>query len=575
MKTIGIKIGAGYLLAVVLLVVIGTASFSSIDKLRENIAWVNHTHEVLQQLEMMQRHMIDIETGARGFVITGDEQYLTPYHSGIDKVGGDIRALRTLTSDNPLQQANIANLEPLVAESLAVLAKIVGSRKGGDFAGAQAMVKDNSGKTVMDKIRQVVTEMTNTETGLLASRSEEEELAVRNFKLVIVWGMGLATLVLAVACYLITGNIARPLARLTAVATAISQEGDLSARAEITDRGDEVGALARAFFRMTDYLATMADAARRIAANDLTGSVAPLSEKDALGTSFAAMLESLRRQVTEIGNSAKALRAASREISTTTAQLSANASETSTSVSQTTASAEETRKIVGMVSEKTADIARHAEQMAEVADAGKDSTEETVAAIRRIQEQMSLIADSIVSLSDQTQAIGEIITTVEELSEQSNLLAVNAAIEAAKVGDQGKGFAVVAQEIKNMAEQSKEATGRVRTILTDIQKAATASVMVTEQGAKAVAAGSKQSTKAGEAIASLADSLMQSALAANQILAAAQQQSTGMDQIVQAMKNIDTASSQNVAGAKQLQEMVRNLDTMGASLATAAEQYTV
>ncbi len=115
--------------------------------------------------------------------------------------------------------------------------------------------------------------------------------------------------------------------------------------------------------------------------------------------------------------------------------------------------------------------------------------------MKRIQTHMDSIAASIVRLSDQSQAIGEIIASVNDLAEQSNLLAVNAAIEAAKAGEQGKGFAVVAQEVRSLAEQSKQATAQVRNILGDIQKATSAAVMATEQGSKAVEAGVKQSAR--------------------------------------------------------------------------------
>jgi methyl-accepting chemotaxis protein len=108
----------------------------------------------------------------------------------------------------------------------------------------------------------------------------------------------------------------------------------------------------------------------------------------------------------------------------------------------------------------------------------------SIEGMKKIQTQMESIAESVVKLSEQSQAIGEIIASVNDLAEQSNLLAVNAAIEAAKAGEQGKGFAVVAQEVKSLAEQSKQATSQVRTIFNDIQKATTAAVLATEQGAR-------------------------------------------------------------------------------------------
>src|SRR3982074_1011373 len=112
---------------------------------------------------------------------------------------------------------------------------------------------------------------------------------------------------------------------------------------------------------------------------------------------------------------------------------------------------------------------------------------------------MEAIAESMMRLSEQTQTIGQIIATVEDLAAQSNLLAVNAAIEAAKAGEHGKGFSVVAQEVKSLGEQSRQATTQVRTILSDVQKATTTAVMATEQGSKAVEAGTRQTEAAGEA----------------------------------------------------------------------------
>jgi methyl-accepting chemotaxis protein len=195
--------------------------------------------------------------------------------------------------------------------------------------------------------------------------------------------------------------------------------------------------------------------------------------------------------------------------------------------------------------------------------------------MKRIQAQMGSIAESVVKLSEQSQAIGEIIATVNDLADQSNLLAVNAAIEAAKAGEHGRGFAVVAQEVKNLAEQSKQATKQVRGILGDIQKATSAAVLATEQGDKAVDAGVKQSTEAGESIRLLADGIIESARTAMQIAASSQQQLIGTDQVAIAMENIREASLQNVAGTKQAEAAAQSLHELGQRLKRLVEQYTV
>jgi methyl-accepting chemotaxis protein len=167
------------------------------------------------------------------------------------------------------------------------------------------------------------------------------------------------------------------------------------------------------------------------------------------------------------------------------------------------------------------------------------------------------------------------MATVQDLADQSNLLAVNASIEAARAGEQGKGFSVVAQEIKMLADQSREATGQVRTILEDTRKWVGAVVMATEQGAKAVDAGVAQSKLAGDSIRSLADSVIISSQAASVIHASGEQQSVGMDQVSAAMSKIETAMQQNVESVSQMETAAKELENLGATLEKLVARYTV
>ena len=287
------------------------------------------------------------------------------------------------------------------------------------------------------------------------------------------------------------------------------------------------------------------------------------------GLAIAFLLtRTIARQLRE---SIALLSSSAAQILATTTQVASSSDETATAASETTTTAEEVRQTAEVSNQKAKYLSESAQKAAQVSQRGSKSVEESIEAMNRIREQMESIAETVVRLSEQSQAIGGIIATVNDVAEQTNLLSVNAAIEAAKAGEQGKGFAVVAQEVKSLAEQSKEATVEVRGILSDIQRAVSAAVMATEQGSNAAEAGVKQTKEADDSIRILADSIVEASQTATQIAASSQQQLVGMDQVASAMQNIKQATAQNLAGIKQTEGAARNLNELGQQLRSMIE----
>jgi methyl-accepting chemotaxis protein len=320
------------------------------------------------------------------------------------------------------------------------------------------------------------------------------------------------------------------------------------------------------------------DVAERVAGGDLTVVVPVSASRDELGSlllMFDCMVQNLRTQTQSIQEGVNVLAASAGEILASTSQVASSAAETATAVNETTATVEEVKQTTQLSAQKARYVADSAQKSHDVARQGQKAVGDAVHGMDRIREQMETIAESIVNLSEQSQAIGEIIASVNDLAEQSNLLAVNASIEAAKAGEHGKGFAVVAQEVKSLAEQSKQATAQVRTILNDIQRATNAAVMATEQGSKAVEAGEKQSVDAGESIRLLSDSIAESANASTQIAATNQQQMVGMDQVALAMENIKEASLLSVTSTQQAEQSAQNLNELGQKLKQLVSHYKV
>ena len=319
-------------------------------------------------------------------------------------------------------------------------------------------------------------------------------------------------------------------------------------------------------------------AAERIASGDLTVEVALDDRKDEVGTlagTFRAMVANLRDVNRQIGEGVNVLATSANEILAAATQVGTGATETAAAVSQTTATVEEVRQTAQLSGQKAKYVSDSAQKAAQVSQSGKKAVEQTVEGMKRIKGQVGAIAENIVSLSEQSQAIAEIAGTVADLAGQINLLSVNASIEAARAGEQGKGFLVVAQEVKNLAAQAKQATVQVRSILNDVQKAISSAVMATEQGSKIAEAGFEQATEAGESIQALADTVTESSQAATQVAASSQQQEAGMNQLASAMESIKQASLQNVASTRQAEEAARNLHDLGQNLKRLVERYKV
>ena len=380
---------------------------------------------------------------------------------------------------------------------------------------------------------------------------------------------------LVIALLIVTGLTritAAPLRVLALVADRIA-EGDLDATLPPSGRRDELGTLTDAFIRMTASLRTMAAVARRIAQQDLTVEVLPQSPRDQLGQALATMVVNLRGTTAQLSESVNTLAATASEILAATTQVASGAAETGTAIAQTTTTVEEVKQTAQLASQKARQVSDNAQKATQIGQLGRKSVGATIEGMQHIQEQMESIAETVVRLSEHSQSIGEIIAAVNDLAEQSNLLAVNAAIEAAKAGENGRGFSVVAQEVRSLADQSRQATAQVRGILHDIQKSTTAAVLATEQGSKAVEAGLRQSTEAGEAISQLSGTINEAAQAATQIAASSQQQLVGTDQVALAMQNIRQASMQNVSATRQAETAAHSLNQIGGSLKEIVAGY--
>ena len=313
----------------------------------------------------------------------------------------------------------------------------------------------------------------------------------------------------------------------------------------------------------------------RVGEGDLSGQLDARGgdEIGRLGTTLNAMVAGL-------SDLARTNRAATADLNAAAAEIRASAQEQAASVEQQFAAVQETAATVDEITHSGAQISKRATEVIATAQAtaqtsrqGLRAVSDTAKAMDAIREQAEAVAGNIVSLSEKTQTIGDIIETVNDISERTHLLALNAAIEAAAAGESGRSFAVVASEMKLLADQAKAATGQVRGILGEIQRGINTSVMLTEEAVKRAAAGKTRSDTTQRTIEEITAKVEEGAQVFQQIIASTNQQQLGIEQVMGALQNIRQASQQTAAGTRQVETASANLTELAQALMALAERY--
>lgn len=402
--------------------------------LEKNERWVAHTHKVIEQAKDILAAAVDMETGMRGYLLAGKEEFLEPYKSGSDGFYILLENLQSTVSDNPPQvellaatASTIREWQANVTEPTITLRADIGDAKTMDDMAD--LVGEARGKTYFDEFRSLIGEFIAIEAELMEVRKADSEQTVTLAYTVIIACIVLGT-ALGISFALFVGrNIAGPLVKMTSMMRGLAS-GDTSAPVPGGDRKDEIG--------------EMAGAVEVFKANTIKLGRMSKELEDGIGASVIDLLETCEKLDTN-----------AKEIAKITNETVQNGSNVAAAVEEMSVSI---RTVASGSGQLAGSISEISEQVNLSTNMAKEAT-----------SKASSARDSVENLLSEADQVESVVAMISDIAEQTNLLALNATIESARAGDAGKGFAVVAQEVKTLASQTSIATDKIAQQMRSIQ----------------------------------------------------------------------------------------------------------
>jgi methyl-accepting chemotaxis protein len=481
--TIARRLALVFATVIVAFVITTGVSLRSAARLAEADGWNTHTYKVMAAADGMLKAMVNMETGARGFLLAGDDKFLGPWDDGMKAFKQAWNEAKSLTADNPTQQQRLDSIHTRHEEFVTAARGYIQHRRDvidgkmpmSDFVNEFRQARD---KAAMDGFRALEAEFAKAESDLLEKRAKESgELRASN-KWVVLGGSAAAIVLAAILGLWATRAITRPISEAVSLAERVAA-GDLTAKVHATTR-DETGQLLRA---------------------------------------LGSMVDSLVRIVGEVRRSSDSIATGSSQIATGNADLSQRTEEQASSLQQTAASMEQMSQTIKENSSTAQTAIQLARQARDAASGGGEVVGQVVSTMHDISESSRRIAD--------------IIGVIDGIAFQTNILALNAAVEAARAGEQGRGFAVVAAEVRTLAQRSADAAKQIKSLI--------------GQSAESVETGSRLVGEAGTAMTEIVRQVKRVDDLIGEIGAAAGQQSQGVTQVTGAMNQLDLTTQQNAA----------------------------
>ncbi|WGG43887.1 methyl-accepting chemotaxis protein [Rossellomorea sp. DA94] len=464
-RTIRGKVVLSFGLLTIVLLVLASTSYLNMMKLQKEIdTLITYDMKVDTNLKDLSKVLNDIEIGEQGFVITGATGFLAPYQNGKKEVEGQIKDLHSLLKDDPEQLEKMGKIEAQYGFWMQFVDRVIETRKDKGLEKAANLVETGVGKKYLDGIRSYVDMIVVDQQKDLDARIDSLTRQVQLSQVVTI-GLSAFAVLLAVFFGIILSHTIKTNTKKisTSILEIANAGGDLTKRIHVKSK---------------DELADLA------------------SDTNQLIAGIALLVKQVSEMAENVSASSQELLASAEETSRTITSIAETSSEIAAGSDQTTHRMSSSLEKMNSLEEAARFLFNQAElvrqtacDMRVVAEKGGKTVHASSTKMMSIEETMSNTSETVEALGQRSTQITTIIGTITDIAEQTNLLALNAAIEAARAGEHGRGFAVVADEVRKLAEQSRQAAKGVTEIVHSIQEEVNIIIKQNSDGVKEVIAG--------------------------------------------------------------------------------------